>query len=103
MLNIVPIPAVNSSAVSQPSRGVPAPALQCRKVGLCQCCAASWSIHAPVMQPVAPLDSVLLAFSPSLDYLAVATQDGRLRAFETSEHYARIGSSLILIVMLVYL
>ena len=35
------------------------------------------------MQPVSVLDSLLVALSPGLDYLAVATQDGRLRAFET--------------------
>ena len=58
-----------------------------------RCYAAGWSLHTPVMQPVAPLDSVLVAFSPSLDYLAVATQDGRLRAFETSEHYASDGDT----------
>lgn len=37
------------------------------------------------MQAVSVLDSLLVALSPGLDYLAVATQDGRLRAFETGE------------------
>ena len=35
------------------------------------------------MQPVNVLDSLLLAYSPGLDYLAVGTRDGRVKAFDT--------------------
>jgi hypothetical protein len=42
-----------------------------------------------MMQAVSVLDSLLIALSPGLEYLAVATQDGRLRAFETGEAQGR--------------
>ena len=35
------------------------------------------------MQPVSVQDSLLLAFSPALDFLAVASRDGRVKAFDT--------------------
>ena len=35
------------------------------------------------MQPVGVHNSLLLAYSPGLDYLAVGTRDGRVKAFDT--------------------
>ena len=37
------------------------------------------------MQSVSVQESLLVAFSPNLDYLATATRDGRLKAFDTGE------------------
>ncbi|CAL8463784.1 g3318 [Coccomyxa elongata] len=36
------------------------------------------------MQPVSVQESLLVAFSPNLEYLATATRDGRLKAFDTA-------------------
>ena len=35
------------------------------------------------MQPVSVQESLLVAFSPKLEYLATGTRDGRLKAFDT--------------------
>ena len=45
-----------------------------------QCGAAAR--HAK-MQPVSVQDSLLLAFSPALDFLAIGSRDGRVKAFDT--------------------
>lgn len=37
------------------------------------------------MQPVSVQESLLVAFSPNLEYLATATRDGRLKAFDTGK------------------
>ena len=45
------------------------------------------------MQPVSVLDSLLLAYSPGLDYLAVGTRDGRVKAFDTGVCYVFIWTA----------
>ena len=40
------------------------------------------------MQPVSLQDSLLLAYSPGLEFLAVGTQDSRVKAFDTGTAHA---------------
>ena len=40
------------------------------------------------MQPVSVQDSLLLAFSPDLEFLAVGTRDSRVKAFDTGAAHA---------------
>jgi hypothetical protein len=40
------------------------------------------------MQPVSVQDSLLLAFSPGLEFLAVGTRDSRVKAFDTGAAHA---------------
>ncbi len=48
------------------------------------------------MQPVSVQESLLVAFSPKLEYLATASRDGRLKAFDTGNTApARLGGGAL--------
>ena len=42
------------------------------------------------MQPVSVQESLLVAFSPKLEYLATGSRDGRLKAFDTGNFAVKL-------------